>query len=143
MKHNRVLLTVAAVTALGALVACDYTAPATPQPTPGPVARSSALNGTYNLLQGDCGEVDKSLVIDGNRFIFPNAACTVANSEKQVSQTQVTLACEGSAAGGNRIVNLQTGRDGRLRLTEGTTTLTYYQCTSAQASSGAMFDQRM
>ncbi|MDS9467281.1 hypothetical protein RGQ15_06795 [Paracoccus sp. MBLB3053] len=145
MKKTQVLLAVAAVAALGGLAACDQIAPAKPGPTPGPVAQSSALNGTYNLLQSHCGDTtsDKSLVIDGNKFIFPGATCTVAGSDKQVDRTRVTLACEGSPAAGNRVVDLQTRPDGTLRLTEDSITLTYFQCMKATASSSALAGQSM
>ena len=109
------------------------------------MAQSSALNGTYNLLRSDCGDPtsDKSLVIDGNKFMFPASTCTVASSEQQVNQTRVTLACEGSPAAGNRVVDLQTRRDGTLRLTEGSLTLTYHQCLKAAASSDSLIGQTM
>ena len=145
MKLNKPLLALATVAALGLVAACDQVAPGAPEPTPGPMAQSSALNGTYNLLRSDCGDMtsDKSLVIDGNKFMFPGASCTIASSERQVNRTRVTLACEGSPAAGNRIVDLQTRPDGTLRLTEDTITLTYFQCMSAQASTDSLVGQSM
>ncbi len=144
MTVMKPLLALAAVATLG-LVACDQVAPTTPEPTPGPIAQSSALNGTYNLLESNCGDPasDKSLVIDGNKFLFPGATCTVANAEQQVNRTRVTLSCEGSPAGGNRVVDLQTRPDGILRLTEDSTTLTYHQCMKATASTDSLVGQTM
>jgi len=109
------------------------------------MAQSSALNGTYNLLRSNCGDTtsDKSLVIDGNKFIFPSATCTVVSSEQQVNQTRVTLACEGSPAAGNRVVNLQRSPDGTLRIEENSITLTYFQCMKASASSSSLVGQAM
>ncbi|WP_134678898.1 hypothetical protein [Paracoccus ravus] len=145
MISTKALLACAAAVVLGGLAACDQAPPVNPEPTPGPMAQSSALNGTYNLLQSHCGDItsDKSLVIDGNKFIFPGTTCTVANSEKQVDQTRVTLSCVGSPAAGNRIVDLQTRTDGTLRLTEDSITLTYFQCMKAQASSSALAGESM
>lgn len=126
----------AALAVVGALAACDKVAPATPETTPGPVAQENALNGSYNLVASRCGDPtsDKSLTIDGNRFIFPGSTCTVASSEQQVNRTQVTLSCAGGPAAGNRIVQLQQ-RPGVLRVTEGPNTLTYFQCQKEIASS--------
>lgn len=142
---TKALLAFAAVAGMGVLAACDQIAPASPEPTPGPVAQSSALNGTYNLLASNCGETssDKSLVIDGNKFMFPAATCTVASSEAQVNRTRVTLACEGSPSAGNRVVDLQTRPDGTLRLTEDSITLTYFQCMKASASTDSLVGQTM
>lgn len=142
---TKALLAFATVAGLGVLAACDQIAPATPEPTPGPAAQSSALNGTYNLLESNCGDPtsDKFLVIDGNKFRFPAANCTVADSENQVNRTRVTLACEGSPAAGNRVVDLQTRPDGTLRMTEDSITLTYHQCMKATASSDALVGQTM
>lgn len=144
MTLTKPLFAFAAVAVLG-LAACDEIAPANPEPTPGPEAQSSALNGTYNLVESDCGDVtsDKSLVIDGNKFMFPGASCTVADTEQQVNRTRVTLACEGSPAAGNRVVDLQTSPDGTLRLTEDSLTLTYFQCMKAQASTDSLVGQTM
>lgn len=140
MNLKKPLFAIAAIVALGAIAACDQSAPPTPEDTPGPAAQSSALNGTYNLLESNCGDVDsdKSLVIDGNKFLFPGATCTIASSERQVNQTRVTLACEGSPAAGNRVVNLQSRPGGVLRVNEGSITLTYYQCMKADSSTSAM-----
>lgn len=139
------ILTCALLAGLAGVAACDQVAPVVPEPTPGPIAQSSALNGTYNLLRSGCGDVasDKRLVIDGNKFIFPGATCTAANSEQQVGRTRVTLACEGSPAAGNRVVDLQTRPDGTLRMTEDSITLTYFQCMKATASSDALVGQPM
>lgn len=127
-----------ALAATLALAACDTVAPAIPEPTPGPIAQSNALNGVYNLRASGCGMEgsDTGLIIDGSRFLFPQATCTVANAEQKVGKTEVTLACDGATAGGNRVVDLQI-RDGRLRMTEDQTTVTYYQCEHAIASSSA------
>lgn len=145
MKTAKLLIAAAALTGLGALAACDQAPPDVPEPTPGPVAQSNALNGTYNLLRSECGNAasDKGLVIDGNKFFFPGATCTAATSEKQVDRTRVTLACEGSPAAGNRIVDLQTRPDGTLRLSEDSITLTYFQCMKATASSSSLEGQAM
>jgi len=145
MTKTKTLYALAAAAVLGGLAACDQAGPVTPEDTPGPVAQSSALNGTYNLLRSDCGDPnsDKSLVIDGNRFIFPAATCTVASSERQVNQTRVTLACEGSPAAGNRVVDLQIRNDGTLRISENSITLTYFQCMKAAASSSSLAGQAM
>lgn len=142
---TKAILAFAAVAGLGVLAACDQVAPVAPEDTPGPMAQSSALNGTYNLLRSECGDAssDKLLVIDGNRFNFPGASCTVANTDVQVNRTRVTLACEGSPAAGNRIVDLQTRPDGTLRITEDSITLTYFQCSKSSASSGALVGQTM
>lgn len=144
MTSTKAFLALSAVALLG-VAACDQIAPAKPGPTPGPVAQSSALNGTYNLLQSECGQAGsgKSLVIDGNKFIFPAATCTVAGSEQQVGRTRVTLSCEGSPAAGNRVVDLQTRPDGTLRITEDSITLTYFQCMKASASSSSLIGQTM
>ena len=144
MTLSKPLIAFAGLTLLG-LAACDQIAPATPEPTPGPLAQSNALNGTYNLLESNCGDAnsDKSLVIDGNKFLFPGATCTVANSETQVNRTRVTLSCTGSPAAGNRIVDLQTRPNGVLRMTEDSLTLTYHQCMKAQASTDSLVGQAM
>ncbi len=136
MLKRSLVLPLAAIALLGAVAACDKVAPANPEPTPGPIAQSNALNGSYNLRASDCGtEGSKTgLTIDGNRFTFPAASCSVANSEQQVNRTEVTLACDGAGTGGNRVVQLQS-RPGVLRVTEDQTTLTYYQCAKAAASS--------
>lgn len=145
MPKTKLLLALVTVAGLGAVAACDQVAPKAPEPTPGPAAQSSALNGTYNLLASRCGDPtsDKSLVIDGNKFIFPAATCTVASSEAQVNRTRVTLSCSGSPAAGNRVVDLQSRPDGTLRMTEDTVTLTYHQCMKAQASTDSLVGQTM
>lgn len=145
MQLTKPLFALAAVVALGGLAACDQAAPKPPQNTAGPIAADNALNGTYNLLASDCGKPasNKGLVIDGNKFIFPAATCTVADSDAQVNRTRVTLACEGSPAAGNRVVDLQTRKDGTLRMTEDTITLTYFQCMKATASSDSLTGQAM
>lgn len=146
MNMSKPILAFASVALIG-LAACsqEEVAPVVPENTPGPMAQSSALNGTYNLLRSNCGEVgnDKSLVIDGNKFVFPNASCTVVSSEPQVDRTRVTLSCEGSPAAGNRVVDLQTRRDGTLRMTEDSITLTYFQCMKAAASTNSLVGQTM
>ncbi|WP_312531562.1 hypothetical protein [Paracoccus sp. (in: a-proteobacteria)] len=139
MLNKKLFLPLAAIALVGAVAACEKVAPATPEPTPGPMAQSNALNGVYNLRASDCGVADSKtgLTIDGNRFVFPAASCRVANSETQVNRTEVTLACDGSGTGGNRVVQLQS-RPGVLRVTEDHTTLTYFQCAKAAASSDTM-----
>ncbi|TWI29664.1 hypothetical protein [Paracoccus sulfuroxidans] len=141
MKLNKSYLAIAAVVGLAGLAACDKTAPAVPEPTPGPIASSSSLNGTYNLLESQCDNPtsDKSLVIDGNKFIFPGSTCTVASTSSKVNQTEVTLSCD---QGGNRVVLLQS-REKLLRLTEQTTTLNYFQCSKAQASTDSLVGQTL
>lgn len=145
MTSTKSLLVLATVATFGLVAACDQIAPAKPGPTPGPAAQSSALNGTYNLLRSGCGDAtsDKGLVIDGSKFIFPGATCTAVNPTQQVGKTRVTLACEGSPAAGNRIVDLQTSPDGTLRMTEDSITLTYFQCMKASASSSSLAGQAM
>ena len=92
MTLSKPLIAFAGLTLLG-IAACDQIAPATPEPTPGPLAQSNALNGTYNLLRSNCGEVgnDKSLVIDGNKFLFPNASCTVVSRLPRSSSTKTRI----------------------------------------------------
>lgn len=141
MKLKTSYLAVAAIMGLAGLAACDKTAPAVPQPTPGPIASSSSLNGVYNLLESQCGNPtsDKSLVIDGSKFIFPGSTCRVVSTGSKVNQTEVTLACD---QGGNRIVQLQS-RENLLRLTEQTTTLNYFLCSKAQASTDSLVGQAL
>ena len=149
MTVTKPVLAIAATTLL-ALAACDavesLTAPVVPQNTPGPIAQDSALNGVYNLLRSECGEMgsEKSLVIDGRKFLFPRASCTVVKSERQPSQTRVTLSCEGdSGSAGNRVIDLQTRSDGTLRVTEDSLTLTYFQCMKSPASTDSLVGQTM
>ncbi len=141
MKLLRIAAPLALVVATGVIAACDTVAPAVPEPTPGPIAQSNALNGVYNLRASACGQVgsDTGLTIDGSTFTFPNATCKVASTESRVSSTRVTLSCDGSNTGGNRVVDLQV-RDNLLRLTEDSTTISYYLCDRAPASSDAMVD---
>ena len=125
------LFAIAAVATLG-LVACEETRVAPPEPTPvaGPVDAPDSLNGTYNLRASDCTEQDQPetrLTIEGNKFNFYESACTVANSDSSTSYTRVTLSCTGEGQDFNRVVDLQ-NRDGELRLTEGSTSLTYFKC---------------
>lgn len=138
MKALKIATPLCALAAIAALAACDTVAPATPEPTPGPIAQSNALNGVYNLRASGCGTVgsDTGLIIDGSRFMFAGATCTVANSQKMGNKTQVTLSCDGATTGGNRIIDLQI-RDGLLRMTEDQISVNYYQCESAIASSSA------
>ncbi|WP_374635512.1 hypothetical protein [Paracoccus sp. (in: a-proteobacteria)] len=149
MTVTKPVLAIAATTLL-ALAACDtveqLSAPVVPQNTPGPMAQDSALNGVYNLRQSECGQPvsEKSLVIDGRKFLFPRAECAVVRAERQPSQTRVTLSCEGpSGSAGNRVVDLQTRADGTLRLTEDSLTLTYFQCMKAPASTDSLVGQAM
>lgn len=139
MTKTKLFAPLGALALVAAIAACDQVAPATPEPTPGPVAPTNALNGTYDLRQSACGTIDSDtgLTIDGNRFNFPTTSCVVANSETKVNQTEVTLNCDST---GNRVVQLQS-RPGVLRVTENRTSLTYYQCERAQASSDALVGQ--
>lgn len=141
MITKTLALPLAAMALIGAVAACDKVAPAVPAPTPGPIAQSNALDGSYNLRASDCGtEVSKtSLIIDGNRFVYPVANCTVASSEQQVNRTQVTLSCTGGNGPTNRILYLQS-RPGVLRVTDDRNTFTYYQCHRDIASSSARVD---
>ena len=136
MKTTRLIAPALAVAALIGVVACETTAPATPEPTAGPAASSNALNGVYNLRLSDCGDAAtrSGLTIDGNRFNFAASSCVVANSETKLNMTEVTLSCDNLT---NRVIQLQS-RDGVLRLTQDQTTFTYYQCERAPASSSAM-----
>ena len=84
------------------------------------------------------------LVVDGRKFLFPRASCTVVKSERQPSQTRVTLSCEGdSGSAGNRVIDLQTRSDGTLRVTEDSLTLTYFLCMKAPASTDSLVGQTM
>lgn len=138
MKIRKLIAPLGAIALVTVVAACqdEKVAPATPAPTPGPIAQSNALNGIYNLRESSCGVVnsDTGLVIDGNKFSFPNSTCTIANSTTQVNRTVVTLSCQGGANGGNRVVELQS-RPGTLRITENGTSLNYFQCAKAEASS--------
>jgi hypothetical protein len=152
MTVTRPVLALAATT-LFAVAACSaidvidsFTAPPAPQNTPGPAAQDNALNGVYNLRRSECGQEnsEKMLVIDGRKFLFPRADCQVVRSERQPSQTRVTLSCAGGpGAEGNRVVDLQTNAEGTLRLTENSLTLTYFQCLKAKASTDSLIGQSM
>ena len=149
MIATKPVLALAAST-LFAFAACSavdtLTAPLVPQNTPGPIAQDNALNGVYNLLRSECGQPasDKSLVVDGRKFLFPRASCTVVRSERQPSQTRVTLSCEGGpGSAGNRIVDLQTRADGTMRMTEDSLSVTYFQCMKAPASTDSLVGQSM
>ena len=152
MTVTRPVLALAATT-LFAVAACSaidvidsFTAPPAPQNTPGPAAQDNALNGVYNLRRSECGQEnsEKMLVIDGRKFLFPRASCTVVRSERQPSQTRVTLSCEGdSGSAGNRVIDLQTRSDGTLRVTEDSLTLTYFLCMKAPASTDSLVGQTM
>lgn len=138
MKTLKTVTPLCALAAILAIAACDTTAPATPEPTPGPIAQSNALNGVYNLRASACGVEgsDTALTIDGSRFLFPTATCTVVDSQQKVGKTEVTLACDGATAGGNRIIDLQIHHD-QLRMTEDQVSVNYHQCEHAVASSSA------
>ena len=58
----------------------------------------------------------------------------MVDSEVQVNRTEVTLSCEGGELSGNRVLYLQSRPD-VLRVTRDQTTLTYFQCARAIASS--------
>lgn len=151
MTPTKVMIAVAALAALGSLASCGSGsdtgefAPAAPEPTAGPVAQSNSLNGTYNLRQADCGNTDSPtrLVIDGNRFSFPETICTVTSSEKRVDSNRVVLSCEGNPAAGNRVLDLQVNRSGTLRITEDEKAVNFYQCMRAAASSSSLEGQTM
>ncbi|WP_240517217.1 hypothetical protein [Paracoccus salipaludis] len=100
-------------------------APAAPEATagtPGP----DTLDGTWNLVASQCGDPasEGRLTIQGNKFTFPTSDCTVGTSEVQTNYTSVSLGCSGAA---NRQLNISI-RPGVMRMTEGSTTLTYYRC---------------
>ena len=100
-------------------------APAAPTATAG-VAGADSLNGQWNLVASQCGDAASPgrLTIQGNRFTFPTADCTASNSTVQTNYTSVSLGCSGAA---NRQLNISI-RPGVMRMTEDSTTLTYYRC---------------
>ena len=100
-------------------------APAAPTPTAG-IDRADTMNGTWNLVASKCGDPasDSRLVINGTKFTFPTSECTATGSTAKGNATSVNLGCSGSA---NRVLDF-TMRPGILRVTEDTTTLTYYRC---------------
>lgn len=100
-------------------------APAAPDATSG-VEGADTMNGTWNLVASQCGDPTSEgrMVIAGNKFTFPTTECTATAAEVQTNYTSVTLGC---AAAENRQLNVSL-RPGRMRVTEGATTLTYYQC---------------
>ncbi|AUH63198.1 hypothetical protein [Paracoccus zhejiangensis] len=124
------LFAIATIATLG-LAACEEgAAPPVPEPAAGPIDAPGSLNGTYNLRASDCtdqGAPETRLTIEGNKFNFYESACTVAASEPGTSSTQVTLSCAGEGEQRNRVVELQ-NRPGELRLTDDSTTLTYFKC---------------
>ncbi|MDN3712308.1 hypothetical protein QWZ10_11980 [Paracoccus cavernae] len=136
MMTKTLALPLAAIALAGFVAACEKTAPPVPDQTPGPVAASNALNGSYNLRASDCGNEQSAtrMVIDGNRFLVAGSTCTVVDSNVQVNRTEVTLSCEGGELNGNRVLYLQSRPD-VLRVTRDQTTLTYFQCARAAASS--------
>lgn len=100
-------------------------APAAPTATAG-VAGADTLNGQWNLVASQCGNPTSPgrLTVQGNRFTFPTADCTASNSTVQTNYTSVSLGCSGAA---NRQLNISI-RPGVMRMTEDSTTLTYYRC---------------
>lgn len=116
--------------AIVAPVATPTVPPAPPTAASGPIDPPNSLNGSWNLARGHCGEPTSttSLLIQGNKFTYPGAQCTAANSTAGTGTTDVTLSCNdvgGNAT--NRLLKLALGQD-RLRVTEGQTTLIYYSC---------------
>lgn len=100
-------------------------APAAPTATSGTPGADS-LTGTWNLLASQCGDPasEGRMVVQGNKFTFPTSECTVTNSSVESNFTRVSLGCSGAA---NRQLNISI-RPGIMRMTEDTTTLTYYRC---------------
>lgn len=100
-------------------------APAAPTATSG-TAGADSMNGTWNLVASQCSQPASkgSLKIQGNKFTFPTADCTATSSSVETNFTSVSLGCSGAA---NRQLNISI-KPGVLRLTEDTTTLTYYKC---------------
>lgn len=136
LNYKKLALPLAAIATLGILAACENSAPPVPDQTAGPVAAPNALNGSYNLRSTECGNEASPtrMVIDGNRFLVAGSTCTVVSSEVQVDRTEVTLSCAGGELNGNRVLYLQSRPD-VLRVTRDQTTLTYFQCAKAVASS--------
>ena len=100
-------------------------APAAPTATSG-TPGADTLNGTWNLVASQCDDPASKgrLVVQGNKFTFPTADCTATSSSVETNFTKVSLGCSGAA---NRELNISI-RPGIMRLTEDTTTLTYYRC---------------
>lgn len=100
-------------------------APAVPDATSG-VEGADTMNGEWNLVASQCGDATSEgrMVIAGNKFTFPTTECTATAAEVQSNFTSVTLGC---SAAENRQLNMSL-RPGRLRVTEGATTLTYFKC---------------
>lgn len=121
--------TTTTVTAPGAepvvIVDGPEVAPAAPTATAG-VAGADTLNGQWNLVASQCGDATSPgrLTVSGNRFTFPTSECTSTNSTVQTNYTSVSLGCSG---GPNRQLNISI-RPGVMRMTEDSTTLTYYRC---------------
>lgn len=69
---------------------------------------------------------DKSLVIDGNKFMFFGVSCIIVGFECQVNCMCVMLVCEGLFVVGNWIVDLQNCLDGMLCLIEDMIMLIYF-----------------
>lgn len=111
--------------AIVAPVAVTTIPPAAPAAASGPTDAPNSLNGSWNLAANHCGQPTSttSLLIQGTNFTYPTQQCTVAKSEAGVGTTDVTLSCDGS----NRLLKLALAQ-GRLRVTEDHTTLTYYAC---------------
>lgn len=91
-----------------------------------PTQGSTSLDGTWNLVASQCNDPASQgrLTVEGYRFNFPTAECVATRSEAQAASTSVSLGCTGAA---NRQLELSL-RPGIMRMTEGSTTLTYYRC---------------
>lgn len=100
-------------------------APRAPEPVAG-VPGADSLDGTWNLVASQCGDPASqgSLVIAGTNFNFPTAECTVGTSSVETNFTRVSLGCKGAE---NRQLDISI-RPGVMRMTEGSTTLTYFRC---------------
>ncbi|HRO16206.1 MAG TPA: hypothetical protein PLL33_14440 [Paracoccus sp. (in: a-proteobacteria)] len=101
-------------------------AAAVPDATSGPMEGADTLNGTWNLVASQCGDPASQgrLVVSGNRFTFPTTECTATSAEVQTNYTSVSLGCSSAP---NRQLNISL-RAGQMRVTENSTTLTYFRC---------------
>ena len=101
-------------------------APAAPTATSGAINAPDSLDGTWNLVASQCNDPASKgrLTIQGRNFTFPAANCTATSSKVETNFTSVSLGCSGAA---NRQLNISL-RPGVMRVTEDTTTLTYYKC---------------
>lgn len=101
-------------------------APAAPTATSGQIKGADSMDGEWNLVAKECGDAASKgrLAIKGNKFTFPAAECTATSSKVETNFTSVSLGCSGAA---NRQLNISM-KPGVMRVTEDTTTLTYYRC---------------